>query len=721
VAAAAEWHLIPPSTNRAQPRYPYFARTAIEPGESEYSHGRSAGSTPDAQGDARASRNIMKIQTFRNRLAHGLVNLSSKAKVLMVCLTDAILLIFAAAVAVRLSGPAESGWSEVLRDPFLLAAPAATVLVLLLLGAYRYVVRFLGSDELLRLIGGVATGGIAVIGAQMVFGFQWVVPVTALFYVAFSATLLVAVRGVASLFLRPARHRLRKSDPVVIYGAGEGGAQLAAAMAVSGRYRVVAFVDDRKELHGRRMLGIRIHPPAHLKRLKEEGRVERILLAVPSLDRPRRRKLLEQLAPLAIKVLAIPDLTELADGQQRIDDLRPIEVEDLLSREAIAPLSDLLARQLGGRSVLVTGAGGSIGSELCRQIVAGGARKLVLLEITEYALYAIHQDLLHAAARAGCELVPVLGNVLDDRRLQSVLIQHEVQTIYHAAAYKHVPLVEQNIAAAVHNNVFGTLSVAQAAVANGVESLVLVSTDKAVRPTSVMGASKRVCELTVQALAEQHPQVRMSMVRFGNVLGSSGSVVPRFIEQIRKGGPVTVTHPDVTRFFMTISEAALLVIQAGAMGQGGEVFVLDMGESVRIAELAEKIINLHGLEVKSDVNPHGDIAIEYTGLRPGEKLYEELLIGADARTTRHPRILQAQEQFVLWGMLRPALERMRAACEWADDHALLRELRRLVPGFRSAVPEAGGAVVPASAVWDSGEYDLAAMRAEQVLVTADSA
>jgi FlaA1/EpsC-like NDP-sugar epimerase len=446
-------------------------------------------------------------------------------------------------------------------------------------------------------------------------------------------------------------------------------------------YAPVGFVDDRSTLSGRTMMGLPIYRPEHLDDLRAHNIFDRILLAIPSLSRTRRRQILESLEKLAVKVLVVPSLDELASGDRNLHELREVQIEDLLDRDAVAPIDSLLDAYIRGKVVMITGAGGSIGSELCRQALKQGASKLVLYETGEYALYSIDRELrMNLESDQDCEIVPVLANVVDERRLSSVLREHAVETVYHAAAYKHVPLVEANVASAVNNNVFGTLRAVEAAVGCGVKNFVLVSTDKAVRPTNVMGASKRVCELIVQAFAGRYPQVRWSIVRFGNVLGSSGSVVPLFREQIAAGGPVTVTHPDVVRYFMTIPEAAQLVIQAGAMGRAGEVFVLDMGSPVRIAQLAERMVHLSGMQVRNGAD--GDVDIIYTGLRPGEKLYEELLIDQTARPSEHPRIYCADEAFLEMEVLRTWIETLEHLLIQDDSRAVVDHLGEVVDGFQ---------------------------------------
>jgi FlaA1/EpsC-like NDP-sugar epimerase len=471
----------------------------------------------------------------------------------------------------------------------------------------------------------------------------------------------------------------------VIYGAGQAGRQLAQAMAHSHEMQVVAFLDDDDRLHGHVLNGLPIHSPMDLHELVESHGVRTVLLGMPSLSRRRRNEILSQIRSARVAVRTLPSVTDLAQGKVSVSDLHELDIDDLLGREPVAPNYILLAKNITNKVVLVTGAGGSIGSELCRQILALNPAKLLLIEQSEFALYAIHQELEEKLAGRDVALVPLLASVQDDNRMREIMSAWRPHTVYHAAAYKHVPLVEQNPAAGIKNNVLGTLRTAQAALENGVNDFVLISTDKAVRPTNVMGASKRLAEMVLQALAAtqvgRQSGTIFSMVRFGNVLGSSGSVVPKFRQQIREGGPVTLTHPEVTRYFMTIPEAAQLVIQAGAMAKGGEVFVLDMGQPVKIMDLARRMVELSGLTVKDEQHPEGDIEIAVTGLRPGEKLYEELLIGDNPKPTVHPRIMKAHEEFVPWAELEDKLTTLEMALNANDVGVIRRMMQQLVAGY----------------------------------------
>jgi FlaA1/EpsC-like NDP-sugar epimerase len=471
----------------------------------------------------------------------------------------------------------------------------------------------------------------------------------------------------------------------VIYGAGQAGRQLAQAMAHSHEMQVVAFLDDDDRLHGHVLNGLPIHSPMDLQGLVDMQGVRTVLLGIPSLSRRRRNEILSQIRNAHVAVRTLPSVTDLAQGKVSISDLHELDIDDLLGREPVAPNHILLAKNITGKVVLVTGAGGSIGSELCRQILAVNPAKLLLIEHSEFALYAIHQELEEKLAGLdGARppvLVPLLASVQDDDRMREIMSTWHPDTVYHAAAYKHVPLVEHNPAAGIKNNVLGTLRTAQAALEAGVTDFVLIGTDKAVRPTNVMGASKRLAEMALQALAANQTNTKFSMVRFGNVLGSSGSVVPKFRQQIREGGPITFTHPEVTRYFMTIPEAAQLVIQAGAMAKGGDVFVLDMGQPVKIMDLARRMVELSGLTVKDEQHSKGDIEIAVTGLRPGEKLYEELLIGDNPKPTIHPRIMKAHEEFIPWAEFEAKLNALEIALNVNDVGVTRLMMQQLVAGY----------------------------------------
>src|SRR5690554_5734273 len=554
------------------------------------------------------------------------------------------------------------------------------------LGFYRAVIRYMSQKAMQAVLAGVAGSAITLMGVNYLFSLP--VPRSVPFIYAMLALLTV---GGVRFALRAAylngqrRHKTR----VLVYGAGSAGRQLVVSLRQGQEHQPVAFVDDARELHRAYIEGLKVYPSEAIAHLVGDYGLEKILLAIPSVSRARRREILEQLEPLSVPVQTIPGMADVVEGRARVNELRDVAVEDLLGRDPVPPDATLMDANLRGKVVMVTGAGGSIGGELCRQILRQGPRQLVLFEVSEFNLYRIERDLLSLADKEQLE-VPVralLGSVQDRARLEAVMGHFGVQTIYHAAAYKHVPLVEHNVVEGLRNNVLGTLRCAEAAIASGVEAFVLVSTDKAVRPTNVMGASKRLAELVCQALGAEQQATLFSMVRFGNVLGSSGSVVPLFRQQIEADGPITVTHPEITRYFMTIPEAAQLVIQAGAMARGGDVFVLDMGEPVKIAELAGRLIRLSGLEpcypgTDGGDQSRGDIEIRYSGLRPGEKLYEELLIGENVSETRHPRVMTASEIALEWDELEGLLETLFDACLMFDAPRIRELLVKAPLGYQ---------------------------------------
>ena len=472
---------------------------------------------------------------------------------------------------------------------------------------------------------------------------------------------------------------------LLIYGAGTAGAQTATALDISRQFQLVAFVDDDASKVGTSINGVAVRSAQALRELVQQERITDLLLALPSASRARRNQIIRALEGLPLHIRTLPSMGDLASGRVTVQDFKELDVEDLLGREPVPPRDDLLARDLRDQVVLVSGAGGSIGSELCRQIIQQRPSRLLLLDHNEFGLYAIHQELRAACDADGLQvdLVQLLGSVQDSVRVRDVLGQYRPATVYHAAAYKHVPLVESNAGVGILNNVFGTLTLAQAARDAGVRRFVLISTDKAVRPTNVMGASKRMAELVLQALAAEQSGTRFSMVRFGNVLDSSGSVVPLFRRQLAGGGPLTVTHPEVTRYFMTIPEAAQLVLQAGAMGQGGDVFVLDMGEPIKIMDLARRMLHLSGLVERTPEHPGGDIEIAISGLRPGEKLYEELLIGDNPQPTEHPRIMKAHEPYYPWAQLQTGLQTLEQAARNNDANAIRDFLLAHVHGYQT--------------------------------------
>jgi len=590
-----------------------------------------------------------------------------------------------------------------------LAAPLIAIPIFIRFGMYRAVMRYFGNDALMVIFKAVALSSLVLalvvywysnhatlVPRSIVFNYWW---------------LSLVMMGGLRLLLRnyfmgdwytasqhvPFSNRDDGQLRVAIYGAGAAGNQLLAALRMGRSMRPVAFIDDDPSIADRVISGLQVFKSSKIQRMIDATGAQEILMAIPSASRARRREILNELEAFPLHVRSVPGLMDLASGQVKVDDIQEVDIADLLGRDAVPPEEGLLQRCITGKVVLVTGAGGSIGSELCRQIMGLGPTTLLLLEHSEFNLYSILSELEQRCQRESLSvrLLPILGSVRDAGKLLHVMQTWQVETVYHAAAYKHVPMVEHNIAEGVLNNVMGTLHAAQSALQAGVANFVLISTDKAVRPTNVMGSTKRLAEMTLQALSRESSPVllgdshrvprinstRFTMVRFGNVLGSSGSVIPLFRQQIKAGGPLTVTHPKITRYFMTIPEAAQLVIQAGSMGQGGDVFVLDMGEPVKIVELAEKMIHLSGLSVRSERNPLGDIAVEFTGLRPGEKLYEELLIGDNVDATRHPMIMSAHEDHLPWEVLKERLEQLLASVA-GDDYGRVRQLlRETVSGY----------------------------------------
>ncbi|XOB94627.1 polysaccharide biosynthesis protein [Pseudomonadota bacterium 24LQ007] len=608
------------------------------------------------------------------------LNLSRPVKRLVSVVTDFALLSLAvwAAFALRFENYA---WLPSEKQMWVSGATVAfTILAFVRLGLYRAVIRYLSEHAFLAIIIGVTLSSVSLI----VFGFlfQAFVPRSVpVIYGAF-AFLLVAGSRFAVRAVVQRRGRTQKGA-VLIVGAGPKGMQLSSALSQGTEYRPVGFVSMVESNHRSLIGNLPVYSIDHIHKAVRELEASRVLLALEDSTPVNRKQLMHTLEGLSVPVQTVPSMSELVAGLARINDIRDLEIEDLLGRDPVRPDAAMVSQSLFGKAVLVTGAGGSIGSELCRQILRHKPSRLVLFEQSEFSLYAIERELqsINQIEALGVSLHAVLGSVTHRRRCEAVMRAFGIQTVYHAAAYKHVPLVEHNVIEGVQNNVFGTFHAAEAAIATGVERFVLISTDKAVRPTNVMGASKRMAELVLQGLAQRQSGTVFSMVRFGNVLGSSGSVVPLFRDQIRDGGPVTVTHQDIIRYFMTIPEASQLVLQAGSMGQGGEVFVLDMGEPVRIADLARKMIHLMGLEEKTEDNPDGDIEIIYTGLRPGEKLYEELLIGDNPQGTAHPRIMMAREVSLPWAEVEDFLSKFAHASQAFDCEAITELLRQARTGY----------------------------------------
>ncbi|WPN48585.1 MULTISPECIES: polysaccharide biosynthesis protein [unclassified Pseudomonas] len=639
-----------------------------------------------------------------NKVRWWLLALPRSYKRLLQVITDVILLWFALWLAfiVRL------GIDEMI-NPFrihtwlFISAPIVAIPLFVRFGMYRAVMRYFGNDALVTVIKAVSLSALTL--SFIVYWYsnhQAVVPRSIIFNYWWLSMIMVGGLRLAmrQYFLGdwfsatqhvPFTNRDDGLPKVSIYGAGAAGNQLVAALRMGRVMRPVAFIDDDEGISNHVISGLQVYKPRDIQRMIEITGAQEILLAIPSSTRARRREVLEFLETFPLHVRSVPGFMDLASGRVKVDDIQEVDIADLLGRDAVPAQASLLEHCIKDQVVLVTGAGGSIGSELCRQIVALRPTVLLMFDHSEFNLYSILSELERRLARESLSLrlVPILGSVRNQVKLLDIMNTWRVSTVYHAAAYKHVPMVEHNIAEGVLNNVIGTLNTAQAALEAGVSNFVLISTDKAVRPTNVMGSTKRLAELTLQALSREVAPIlfgdkgnvsrvnktRFTMVRFGNVLGSSGSVIPLFHSQIKSGGPLTVTHPKITRYFMTIPEAAQLVIQAGSMGRGGDVFVLDMGEPVKIVELAEKMIHLSGLSIRSDKNLHGDISIEFTGLRPGEKLYEELLIGDNVAATQHPMIMSANEDYLAWDVLKAKLTELLAAVE-LDDYARVRQLLR---------------------------------------------
>ena len=648
---------------------------------------------------------------LHNHLASYFVNLPRSAKQLLVMSLDICLCL----ISVWISFYLRLGEFEVLSNittlPIKMSSIASVVLaipILMATGLYRSIFRYSGMQAMMTIARATLLYGILY---SVIFSFIGVqgVPRTVgiiqpiVFFMLVGAS-RVFVRNLLGVYFQ-GKIKKKSSIPIVlIYGAGSAGMQLASGMASSHVMHVVGFLDDDERIHGRILNGLHIYRPADLKEIVKDKGVTDVLLAMPSASQERRNQILVFLSSMKLTVRTLPSLNDIASGKVTLSDVQELDIDDLLGRKPVTPNLYLLNRNTHNKTVMVTGAGGSIGSELCRQLINTQPKCLLLVETNEYLLYQIHQELQtalklqEASPNEGLKVVPLLASVCDEIRMHEIMKTWMPNTVFHAAAYKHVPLVEHNPAEGVRNNVWGTKVCAEAAVRNGVQNFVLISTDKAVRPTNIMGATKRLAEMVLQALNETMQLADLktldtsdlvtshrtcfSMVRFGNVLGSSGSVVPLFRKQIKNGGPITLTHLEITRYFMTISEAAQLVIQAGAMGSGGDVFILDMGEPVRIYDLASRIIELSGLTIRNKKNPNGDIEIKVTGLRPGEKLYEELLIGNDAKPTQHPRILKAREKFVSWDQLQEQLHSLGLAVSVNDVPLIRSFLQQFVTGYQ---------------------------------------
>ena len=557
----------------------------------------------------------------------------------------------------------------------IIGAPILAIPVFVQFGLYHAIVRFLGLHALWSVIKAVSLYALL----WGIIGFMSAVEGIPRSVILINWLLVILSIGGLRMLARwmlSGVDNLSKQKNVIIYGAGSAGRQLAEALLQSAEYRPIVFIDDGKDLINQHINGIKVYDARSIDWLIQKHNVGEVFLALPSASRKRRNEIINFLEPYPVLVRALPGVSEIAQGKIKIEDLREVSVDDLLGRESVKPDQSLLQENIKDKVVMVTGAGGSIGSELCRQIITLGASKLILFEQSELALYTIDQELSNS------NVFPVLGTVINQDRVERVCKRFSVNTIYHAAAYKHVPMVEYNNTEGVTNNVFGTLRCAKAAIKCNVEAFVLISTDKAVRPTNTMGATKRSAEMALQALSDDQNITKFVMVRFGNVLDSSGSVIPLFKDQIKAGGPITVTDKEIIRYFMTIPEAVELVIQAGAMGEGGEVFVLDMGKPVKIFDLAIKMIHLSGLEIKNESNPNGEIEIKITGLRPGEKLFEELLIGDNVSKTQHSMIMRAKEEMLPWDELRIIIDSLEKAVEDSDQEVLRSLLMKIVPGFK---------------------------------------
>jgi FlaA1/EpsC-like NDP-sugar epimerase len=623
-----------------------------------------------------------KLQT--HSLIYKIATMSRTYKRFIMILADLIVLPLAlwSGFALRLS----EWWPEQYLIPSTLLfflTPMVGVYIFMRLGLYRAVVRFMGAQAIWAIVKGVMLLALFLWAAATVFQIS---PFPRSIPINFALAALVYVGG-SRLLVRHYYHWLLKNhlskEAVIIYGAGGAGVQLATALLDGREYYPVGFIDDDSSLWGVTIKNLPVYNPKVLGQLIDDHSATHILLAVPNASNKQRKKMLEQLEGYSIHVQTIPSMPELLSGQASIEQLREVQIEELLGRDSVPPMQSLLTKCIEDKVVMVTGAGGSIGSELCRQIVLQKPKRLLLFEISEFNLYQIEQELqkIIAVNNFEVELVALLGSVSDRVRIQRVYAKFNIDTVYHAAAYKHVPMVEHNVIEGVCNNIFGTRVVAEEAAQAKVAHFILISTDKAVRPTNVMGATKRFAELILQSLANDEVFTVFSMVRFGNVLGSSGSVVPLFRKQIAAGGPVTVTHEEITRYFMTIPEAASLVVQAGSMAKGGDVFVLDMGDSVKITDLARRMIHLSGLEVKDSLNPDGDIAIEYTGLRPAEKLYEELLLGSNVVGTEHAKIMRANEEMISSNQVKSYLLDMERACLDGKYLKLRQVLQEAVIGY----------------------------------------
>ena len=620
--------------------------------------------------------------TVSSRLLHSLVGLSRSSKTLIVIIADYMLLVFSfwASLSIR----SNIFYQPTMESNFLiLLAPFIAIPIFYFFGLYKSLIRYSNYQSLLTIM-----------IAGSVYTLRWFLIVISVgivekpydFLIINWMMTLFCVGGVRYVARWILTQRSREYSRVVIYGAGSAGIQLESAMKYNSEIKVIAFVDDDQSMHGQYIEGIKIYDPSSLSWLAEKRGASEVLIAVPSISRSKKYKLLQFLKQFPMVIRLLPGLTDLAQGRVSVSDLKRIKIEDLLKREVREPNKELLKKDIQNRIVLITGAGGSIGSEICRQAIQQQPNLLILFEISEHALYKIEKELLEI--KSDVQIMAVLGNVTNKQRLKIIFDRYNVHTIYHTAAYKHVPMVEKNTLAGLRCNIFGTLACVEAAINSDVQSFIFISTDKAVRPTNIMGATKRFAELILQAVATENKDskvnTRISIVRFGNVLGSSGSVVPLFREQIEKGGPVTVTDPNIIRYFMTISEAAQLVIQAGSMGSAGEIFLLDMGEPIPILQLAKDMIRLSGMSIRDRNNSDGDVEIKITGLRPGEKLYEELLIDDSAATTKHKKIMRANDKGISMEKIREKLLELEEAAREGDYIRIKQVFTDTVEGFKSS-------------------------------------
>lgn len=642
----------------------------------------------DKRSETAPSMEIGPPRTMISRFSEPLLALPRPAKRVLALIVDALLCVLCVwfSFGIRLDS-----WKFLEGAQWLAVAGAIGLAfpLFIVTGLYRAIFRYSGTAALMALVKACVPFGMAYFSLFTIFQVDGVprsvgVTVPLLMFVSVGCSRMLIRYSLGGLYLD--RISARGLPQVAIYGAGVAGRQVAGALAGSSEMVVRAFVDDDPHLQGGTINGLPVYSATRLRELVRDRGVTDLLLAMPTISRARRAEIVRMIESmhLHLHVRALPCLSGLAQGKVKIQDISELDIEDLLGRDPVPPSDDLLGKNITGRVVLVTGAGGSIGSELCRQIVQLAPDTVLLLDSSEHALYSIHHELQRTLPSDTIRVLPLLASVRDEGRMREIMRVYQPQTVYHAAAYKHVPLVEHNPAEGVRNNVMGTWTIARLAAEFGVRDFVLISTDKAVRPTNVMGASKRLAEMVLQGLAQERSATRFSMVRFGNVLGSSGSVVPLFRQQIRDGGPITLTHGDITRYFMTIPEAAQLVIQSGAMAVGGDVFVLDMGAPVRIIDLARRMVELSGMTVRDADNPEGDIAIEITGLRPGEKLYEELLIGDNPSPTQHARIMKAHDDAMGWNKLRLRLAALDLALEANDVNTIRQMLQELVAGYRPA-------------------------------------